>query len=100
MEHKVSKIEIEELAKIINKIERKCLSYYLGIGLGAFLIVISLIYFLMNPNAVEGILSLIAIGGFVGFINYISLRQAKNRIGQLQKDLDLLQKTYDTQLDF
>ena len=55
--------EIEELKKIINKIENKCTWSYIGIGIGV-----------------------------VFLINYISLKQRKKRIEELSIDLKKMEE--------
>lgn len=100
MEHKVTKQEIEELCNTINRIEKRNFGYYLGVGLGAFISLISLVYFLINPDIVAGSLSLLAIGVFVIILNYISIKQAKARITQLKVDLERLQEVYNNQIEF
>ena len=100
MEHKVTKLEIEELCNTIKRIEKRCLGYYLGIAFGALIALIAIVYFLINPDIVAGSLSLLLIGLFVCFLNYISIKQAKNRIESLNKDLKILQNEYNKQIDF
>ena len=99
MEYKVTKMEIEEVAKIIDKYDRKCLAYYFGVAFGSLLMLISLVYYIMNPSIIEGVISLLSIGGFVVFLNVISIKKAKSRMLALQKDLDFLQKIYEKQID-
>ena len=96
IDKKILESEIESLKKLIEKIENKCYMSYIGIGIGAIISLIAIIYFMLNPDIITGSLCLLFVGGFVAFINYITLRQRKNRIEQLKKDLkvseDLLLK--------
>ena len=100
MEHKVTKMEIEELCNQIKRIEKKCLNYYLGIGFGGVIALIAIIYFLINPDIIAGSLSLLLIGAFVVFLNVISIKQAKARIESLTKDLKLLQDVFYNQIEY
>ena len=93
IDKKILESEIESLKKLIEKIENKCYMSYIGIGIGAIISLIAIIYFMLNPDIITGSLCLLFVGWF---INYITLRQRKNRIEQLKKDLkvseDLLLK--------
>ena len=79
--------EIEELKKIIKKIENQCNFSYIGIGIGVVLAVYACLHFLINPELVKGSLSILFIGGVVFAVNYISLKQRKKRIKELSVDL-------------
>ena len=72
--------EIEELKKVIKKIENKCIWSYIGIGIGVVLAVYALLNFMINP------------GGVVFLINYISLKQRKKRIEELSIDLKKMEE--------
>ena len=84
--------EIEELKKIINKIENKCTWSYIGIGIGVVLAVYALLNFMINPDLIKGCISIFFIGGVVFLINYISLKQRKKRIEELSIDLNKMEE--------
>lgn len=84
--------EIEELKKIINKIENKCTWSYIGIGIGVVLAVYALLNFMINPDLIKGCISIFFIGGVVFLINYISLKQRKKRIEELSIDLKKMEE--------
>mgnify|MGYP003316651269 CR=1 FL=1 len=84
--------EIEELKKVIKKIENKCIWSYIGIGIGVVLAVYALLYYMINPDLIKGCVSILFIGGVVFLINYISLKQRKKRIEELSIDLKKMEE--------
>lgn len=84
--------EIEELKKIIKKIENKCIWSYIGIGIGVVLAVYALLHYMINPDLIKGSFSIFFIGGVVVLINYLSLKERKKRIEQLSVDLKKMEE--------
>ncbi len=79
---------IEELSKKITKIRQKYVFSYLGIFVGIVIILFAIYYFILNPDIVGGVISLILIGMVVIVINVISYLQRRKSVENLQKDID------------
>ena len=90
IEEKITNKEVEDLEKLIDKLTRKFLGLYIATGLGAIIIVFSLIYFMQHPDIIAGSLSLFFIGLVLVVINIMSIRQVKKRIAELKIDLEKL----------
>lgn len=84
--------EIESLKELIEKIDKKCYLSYIGIGIGAILALIAIIYYMLNPDIIAGSFSLLAIGVVVILLNYITLKQRRKRIEELTRDLKVSEK--------
>ncbi|MBQ8206859.1 MAG: hypothetical protein IJZ77_05290 [Bacilli bacterium] len=84
--------EIESLKELIEKIDKKCYLSYIGIGIGAILALIAIIYYMLNPDIIAGSFSLLAIGVVVILLNYITLKQRRKRIEELSRDLKVSEK--------
>lgn len=100
IEDKISNSEVEAILKIIEKIKRKCIFSYIGMGSGIFVSILSLLYLAKNPTIVAGSLSLLGIGIFVFIINKISLNDYKKRIEELNCDLKKTQELLMNQKDY
>lgn len=92
--------EINSLIETIEKIKKKYIFSYLGMFLGAALMIFSLLYFSHNTDLVAGVLSILFIGFVVIFINYISLKGRKKRVQELTQDLEKSKEVYDNTPDF
>ena len=84
--------EIESLKELIEKIDKKCYLSYIGIGIGAILALIAIIYYMLNLDIIAGSFSLLAIGVVVILLNYITLKQRRKRIEELSRDLKVSEK--------
>ena len=84
--------EIESLKELIENIDKKCYLSYIGIGIGAILALIAIIYYMLNPDIIAGSFSLLAIGVVVILLNYITLKQRRKRIEELSRDLKVSEK--------
>ena len=84
--------EIESLKELIEKIDKKCYLSYIGIGIGAILALIAIIYYMLNPDIIAGSFSLLAIGVVIILLNYITLKQRRKRIEELSRDLKVSEK--------
>ena len=92
--------EINSLIETIEKIKKKYIFSYLGMLLGAVLMIFALLYFSHNTDLVAGVLSILFIGFVVIFINYISLKGRKKRVQELTQDLEKSKEVYDNTPDF
>lgn len=97
MKSEITKSEIESIQNTIAKIQFKCVYCYMGMGLGGFIVFIALIYFVKNPEIVEGSLSLIFVGVLVFILNLLTYYQRKERINGLNKDLMKTIELYEKQ---
>ena len=97
VEIKVSKDEIEELEKLVKKIENKATINQFGIFIGGLVCLLALVYFMMNPEIIAGSISILVIGILILILNLISYKQRKKRIVELSKDVNTLKKLYDQQ---
>lgn len=94
---KVNKEEIEELEKLIKKIEGKATINQFGIFIGGLVCLLAFVYFMMHPDIVVGAISILVIGIMILILNVISYKQRKKRIIELNKDLSTLKKMYSEQ---
>ena len=90
IEDKITNKEIEDLERIIKKLSNRFLGLYIAAGLGAIIIIYSLIYFMHHPDIIAGSVSLFFIGLVVVLLNILSIRQTKKRIEELKIDLEKL----------
>lgn len=95
MKSKINKTEIEALEKLINKIEKKTYMSYVGIGVGALIIILAIIYYMQNPDVIAGVISLGLIGIIIVIIYVYSLKSYKKRIIQLTKDLERTKEIFN-----
>ncbi|MDY2889732.1 MAG: hypothetical protein SOU19_09265 [Candidatus Caccosoma sp.] len=100
IDEKISQSEVDAILKVIERIKRKCVFSYLGMGAGIFVCILSILYLAKNPTIIAGSLSLLAIGAFVFIINKISLKDYKKRIEELNIDLKKTQERLFNQKDY
>ena len=92
IEEKITNKEIEQLEKVIEKLNKKFIGLYIGVAIGFIIIFYSIIYFMQHPDIIAGSVSLFGIGLVIALMNFISAKQIKKRIKELNEDLEKLKE--------